>query len=88
MFICHECDSLDGQSHKQLLKLDRPAQVRVRDAVSGLSEFPHTRNTKKLANHFYGYRLRIGDYRVLFDFDGEIKIVTVEEVKKRDESTY
>lgn len=73
---------------KQLLKLDRLAQRRIRDAVGGLTSFPETPNVKRLTNHVYGYRLRVGDYRVLFDFDGAVKIITIEEVKKRDEHTY
>jgi mRNA interferase RelE/StbE len=34
------------------------------------------------------YRLRVGDYRVFFEFDGGVKLVSIEEVKKRDERTY
>jgi len=34
------------------------------------------------------YRLRVGNYRVLFNWDGEIKVVESEEVKKRDERMY
>jgi mRNA-degrading endonuclease RelE of RelBE toxin-antitoxin system len=36
----------------------------------------------------YGYRLRVGNYRILFDWDGGVKIVNIEEVKRRDEHTY
>lgn len=49
---------------------------------------PDTRNVKALTKHRYGYRLRVGNYRVLFDWDGEIRIVEVQEVKIRNESTY
>lgn len=41
----------------------------------------------RLINHKYSYRLRIGDYRVFFEFDGEVNIVSIEEVKKRNERT-
>ncbi len=41
-----------------------------------------------MTNHNYDYRLRVGRYRVLFNYDGEIKIVAIMEVKKRDEQTY
>lgn len=34
------------------------------------------------------YRHRIGSWRVLFDFDGTVCVVTIEEVKKRNERTY
>lgn len=46
------------------------------------------RNVKALADHEYGYRLRVGNYRVFFEFDGAIRVVKVEEVRKRDERTY
>ena len=36
----------------------------------------------------YDFRLRVGRYRVFFDFDGQIKIIAIQEVKKRDERTY
>ncbi|MFP3335783.1 type II toxin-antitoxin system RelE/ParE family toxin, partial [Pseudomonas sp. SIMBA_064] len=39
-------------------------------------------------NHEYGYRLRVGNYRVLFNWDGVIRVVEIEEVRKRDERTY
>ncbi|RKT98658.1 cytotoxic translational repressor of toxin-antitoxin stability system [Burkholderia sp. Nafp2/4-1b] len=73
---------------KQLRKLDRQNQVVIRDSVSTLDTMPNCRNVKSLTNHQYGYRLRVGNYRVLFNWDGEIKVVEIEEVKKRDERTY
>jgi len=53
-----------------------------------LVNLSQARNVKKLTGHDYGYRLRVGNYRVMFEFDGEVRIVTVEEVRKRDEQTY
>jgi hypothetical protein len=41
-----------------------------------------------LTNHEHEYRLRVGSYRVLFNWDGTIKVVEIEEVRKRDERTY
>lgn len=78
------------KARKQLLKLDRPAQVAIRDEVSlKLSVFPACTGVKALVNHDYGYRLRVGNYRVLFDYEGGAAcIVSIEEVRKRDERTY
>ncbi|MBI1732024.1 MAG: type II toxin-antitoxin system RelE/ParE family toxin [Gammaproteobacteria bacterium] len=73
---------------KQLLRLPPLWQVRIRDAVGALREFPDTPNVKVLRGHSVSHRLRVGRYRVLFEFDGRIKIVTIEEVKKRDAHTY
>lgn len=46
------------------------------------------RNVKALVDHEYGYRLRVGNYRVFFEYDGDVRIVNIEEVRKRDERTY
>jgi mRNA interferase RelE/StbE len=73
---------------KQLLKLDRPVQAQIRDAVGELDGMPDCTNVKALTNHEYGYRLRVGNYRVMFDWDGGIRVVDVQEVRKRDERTY
>ena len=73
---------------KQLRKLDRQHQVAIRDGVITLTTMPDCQHVKALTNHNYGYRLRVGDYRVLFNWDGEIRIVEIEEVRKRDERTY
>jgi mRNA interferase RelE/StbE len=74
---------------KQLRKIDALAVTQIRQAVSTeLVDLSTARNIKKLSSHEYDYRLRVGNYRVFFEFDGTIKIVTIEEVKKRDERTY
>lgn len=53
-----------------------------------LVDLSKARNVKALTNHEYGYRLRVGHYRVFFEFDGAVRIVSIEEVRKRDERTY
>jgi mRNA-degrading endonuclease RelE of RelBE toxin-antitoxin system len=63
---------------KQLLKLHPHHQVQIRDAVTRLEAMPDVNNVKSLINHGQGDRLRVGDYRVLFDWDGGIKIVNVQ----------
>ena len=78
-----------ARAARQLRKLDRQAQVRIRDAVSEkLTAFPDCTELVALTGHAYGYRLRVGNYRVLFNHDALVEIISVEEVKKRDERTY
>jgi len=73
---------------KQLRKLDKPVQRELYGAVSDLANMPDCRNIKSLVNHTYGYRLRVGNYRILFDWDNKIRVIAIQEVKKRDERTY
>ena len=76
------------RAKKQLSKIPRQTQVKIFNAVDTLKTFPESSNIKRLSSHQYDYRLRIGRYRIFFDFDGIIKIVSIQEVKKRDERTY
>lgn len=73
---------------KQLLKIDRANQQSLFQGVQDLKGFPDCQNVKALVNHEYHYRLRIGRFRVFFEFMSQIKIIRIEEVKKRDERTY
>ena len=77
------------RTRKQLLKIkDVAMRKRIYEEAQCLASFPACPGVKKLINHRCGYRLRVGEYRVLFDYDGIVKIVSIEEVRKRDEHTY
>ncbi|MGI4812119.1 MAG: type II toxin-antitoxin system RelE family toxin, partial [Janthinobacterium lividum] len=60
----------------------------ILDGVDALIAMPGCQNVKALTNHQYGYRLRVGNYRVLFNWNGAVQVVEIEEVRKRDERTY
>jgi mRNA interferase RelE/StbE len=77
------------KAYKQLLKIrDQHDRDAVYDSTESLVAWPECRNVKPLTNHKYGFRLRVGRYRVLFDVHDTIRIIEVQEVKKRDERTY
>jgi mRNA interferase RelE/StbE len=77
------------KAKKQLKKLgDRAAQARILTATAALARFPNVAGVTALTTHRYGYRLRVGDYRILFDVLEAVEVVSIEEVKKRDERTY
>lgn len=74
---------------RQLRKIDADMGKKIRAAVTlELVDLNTARNVKALVDHAYGYRLRVGSYRVLFDYDGAIHVVSIEEVRKRDERSY
>lgn len=74
---------------KQLKKLrDKPVQARILTATAELARFPDATNVKALTNHPYGYRLRVGNYRVFFNVLAAVSIISIEKVRKRDERTY
>ena len=75
---------------KQMRKISAQTGAAIRESVNAeLIDLSAARNVKALTGHAYGYRLRVGNYRVFFDFmGGDVCIVSIEEVRKRDERTY
>ena len=74
---------------RQMRKLPQQANADIRAAVSAeLVDLKRARNVTALVNHEFSHRLRVGSYRVFFDFDGAVHIVSIEEVRKRNERTY
>ncbi|MFP6791212.1 MAG: type II toxin-antitoxin system RelE/ParE family toxin [Thalassolituus sp.] len=75
---------------KELRKIQPEKQrTAIFKAVDELSECPITAtNVKALKGHKASYRLRVGRYRVLFDLDEGVRVITIQEVRKRDERTY
>ena len=74
---------------KQLTKIgDSVARKEIKNAVATLADLQNAKQVKKLTNHKYDYRLRVGRYRVFFDVAETVRIVHIEEVKKRDDRTY
>lgn len=74
---------------KALRQLRKIRDIKVRndiyDAVGELINFPDCENVKKIKTTNM-YRLRAGNYRIFFT--DSFEIVTIEEVKKRNERTY
>lgn len=73
---------------KQIIKIPDTDRKRIAIAVRVLYDFPNVQNVKTLTNHKYDYRLRVGRYRVLFNHYETVQIISIEEVKKRDDTTY
>ncbi|MFP7755557.1 type II toxin-antitoxin system RelE family toxin [Thermodesulfobacteriota bacterium B35] len=79
-----------NRARKSIVRIPDPYRSAIHDHVDRLAEFPSCSelDIKPLKSHKYGYRLRVGRYRVLFDHVDTIRIIKIQEVKKRDERTY
>jgi mRNA interferase RelE/StbE len=71
-------------------KIPKHYRESIFDSVDQLEAFPECErlDITELKNHQYDYRIRVGRYRVLFDHANVVKIIKIQEVKKRDERTY
>jgi len=77
-----------NKATKQLLKITTADRPRIVNAVNQLSAFPSVRQIKALSNHASDYRLRVGNYRVLFAVNTTVRIIQIDDVRKRDDNTY
>lgn len=73
---------------KQLGKIPPADHARIVEAVAALEAFPTVREVKALSNHQYGFRLRVGQYRVLFDVAAVVRIIKIQQVRRRNDHTY
>ena len=70
------------RAQKELADLPRADYERVRDAVAALAENPRPPGCKKLVGR-EGWRIRSGDYRVIYEIDDAQEKVTVLHVGHR-----
>ncbi|MGD1102627.1 MAG: type II toxin-antitoxin system RelE/ParE family toxin [Terriglobia bacterium] len=64
------------RAQKELAQLSSAAYPRVRDAIRELAENPRPPGCLKLTGRD-GWRLRVGDFRVVYEIDDKQRKVTV-----------
>ena len=64
------------RAQKELANLGKTEYERVRDAVILLPEKPRPKNCRKLAGR-EGWRIRVGNYRVIYEIDDTKKQITI-----------
>lgn len=67
---------------RDLERLSPSMQRRVDKAVGKLANNPRPRGSKKLEGHDH-YRLRVGDYRILYDIDDGVLTVLIIRIRHR-----
>ena len=68
---------------RQLRKLDPSARRRVQGAVELLAENPRPRSAKKLVGGGGEWRVRTGNYRVVYEINDDVLLVLVVAVGHR-----
>ena len=64
------------RAQKELAQLPRQEYERIREAVQNLSQDPRPQGCKKLTGR-EGWRIRVGDYRVVYEIDDAQNQLTV-----------
>ena len=68
---------------KDLRRIPREAVSRIVAAVAKLAEEPLPHGSEKLTGSEHTYRIRVGDYRVVYELLRSAKIVEIQRVRHR-----
>ena len=69
-------------------KIRRQDFERLRSAIMALVNQPRPRNVRKIKGAETAYRIRVGDYRIVYDVFDDRKLVLLLQVTRRTETTY
>jgi mRNA interferase RelE/StbE len=76
---------LERAAEKDLERLSSEIHDRVVAAIQSLATIPRPPGCRKLAGGRNDWRIRVGDYRVVYEIADEIRIVRVNRVRHRRE---
>jgi mRNA interferase RelE/StbE len=72
-------------AERDLRQLPRATFERVNKRILALRDDPRPHGVRKLAGALEGWRIRVGDYRILYQIDDGAQTVTIVRVKHRRE---
>lgn len=75
----------DPRAAKELAKLDRPVARRIVKVVDGLGEEPRPAGARPLVGYSGLWRVRVGDYRVVYAIkDAELVVLALRVAHRSD----
>ncbi|MCB1307138.1 MAG: type II toxin-antitoxin system RelE/ParE family toxin [Leptospiraceae bacterium] len=74
--------SILRRAQRQLAAFDRTIRSRIQPVLISLSENPRPPGSRKLSGRD-GWRIRIGDYRVIYEINDEALTITVLDIGHR-----
>ncbi|MDB6023523.1 MAG: plasmid stabilization protein [Pedosphaera sp.] len=76
---------LERAAEKDINRLTSEIHDRIMVAIQGLASNPRPPGCRKLVGGKKDWRIRVGDYRVIYEIADEIRIVRVNRVRHRRE---
>lgn len=74
---------LARSAEKDLRRIDRSQTATIYSALERLEKEPRPHGIKKLAGADRTYRIRVGDYRVVYEIEDDILVVLVIQIAHR-----
>jgi mRNA interferase RelE/StbE len=74
---------IKSSAERDLRRLPHSLFLRINQHILALSDEPRPSGARKLKGSQEGWRLRVGDYRVVYQINDKIKAVTIVRVRHR-----
>ncbi len=74
---------LKRTAEADLRRLPKPLFERINERILALREDPRPPGVRKLEGALEGWRIRVGDYRVIYQIDDAAQTVTIIRVRHR-----
>jgi mRNA interferase RelE/StbE len=74
---------IERHADKHLNKLSSQLITQIRAKIRALAMNPHPRGSRKISGSARDWRLRVGNYRILYEVDNRANTVTIMRVKHR-----
>lgn len=75
-------------ANREMRRLPQNVQERLRPAILSLGDDPRPHGVRKLKGATHAYRIRVGEYRVVYEVYDDTSSVILLHVARRNESTY
>lgn len=72
-----------SSAQREFLRLPFPVQKRLDPYLSGLVQNPRPHGVKAMVGHKGLFRIRVGEYRILYEINDAAHVVTVTRVRPR-----
>jgi mRNA interferase RelE/StbE len=66
-----------SKARRSIKKLPKSIQNELKNTIRSLAENPRPLGVKKLAGNYNLYRVRLGDYRVIYEIQDEVLLIII-----------
>ncbi len=78
---------IESKAEKEAEKIPTEYRPAIDKTILSLASNPRPHGSKKLTEK-EGYRIRVGNYRILYTIDDKVKAVVIYRIKIKGKSTY
>lgn len=83
----YRVEVLGQKTRRELNRIREPDFSRITETILKLEDDPRPSGCRKLRG-LEGWRVRVGNWRVIYHIDDQEKVVTIVAVRRRREDTY